>query len=69
MRSSLFGFGNELHAFRKEVRLEFAEVRQRLAAISDPLGRLAERAALEELKLEGGAELNNAHEVTTQQDP
>lgn len=69
MRSSLFGFGNELRAFRKEVRQDFAEVRQRLAAISDPLGRLAERAALEKLELEGGAEFINAYEVTTQQVP
>ena len=42
----------------------FAEVEERLAAISDTVERLAERAALEELQLEGGAEFDNAYEVT-----
>jgi hypothetical protein len=51
------------------MRQALAKVDQRLAAISDPVGRLAESATVEELQLQGGAEFNNAYEVTTQQVP
>ena len=48
----------------KEVVALRADLKQGLAALTDPQGRLAERAALEELRVDSGAEFRSAYQVT-----